>query len=33
MVRRFPKLKLAGSPTFTRNAFFRKMVSLPVRVI
>jgi cytochrome P450 len=31
-VRRFPRLALAGGPTFTRNAFFRKMTSLPVRL-
>jgi len=29
---RFPRMALAGEPTFTRNAFFRKMVSLPVRL-
>jgi len=33
LVRRFPKLKLAGPPVFTRNAFFRKMISLPVRLV
>lgn len=26
----FPALRLAGPPAFTRNAFFRKIVSLPV---
>jgi cytochrome P450 len=33
LVRRFPKMKLAGEPVFTRNAFFRKMISLPVRLV
>jgi 4-hydroxy-2-oxoheptanedioate aldolase len=33
LVRRFPKMKLAGPPVFTRNAFFRKMTSLPVRLV
>jgi cytochrome P450 enzyme len=33
LVRRFPKMKLAGPPVFTRNAFFRKMISLPVRLV
>ncbi len=33
LVQRFPKMKLAGPPVFTRNAFFRKMVSLPVRLV
>jgi cytochrome P450 len=32
LVRRFPRMKLAGPPVFTRNAFFRKMTSLPVRL-
>jgi cytochrome P450 enzyme len=32
LVQRFPDLKLAGAPVFTRNAFFRKMVSLPVKL-
>jgi len=26
----FPTLRLAGPSAFTRNAFFRKIVSLPV---
>jgi cytochrome P450 enzyme len=30
LLRGFPALKLAGPPTFTRNAFFRKIVSLPI---
>lgn len=30
LLRRFPSLKLAGPPAFTRNAFFRKIVSLPI---
>jgi 4-hydroxy-2-oxoheptanedioate aldolase len=33
LVRRFPRMKLAGPPVFTRNAFFRKMTSLPVRLV
>jgi cytochrome P450 enzyme len=33
LVRRFPKMQLAGQPVFTRNAFFRKMISLPVRLV
>jgi cytochrome P450 len=33
LVRRFPRMKLAGPPVFTRNAFFRKMISLPVRLV
>lgn len=33
LVRRFPKMKLAGQPVFTRNAFFRKMISLPVSLV
>jgi cytochrome P450 enzyme len=33
LVRRFPKMKLSGPPVFTRNAFFRKMISLPVRLV
>jgi 4-hydroxy-2-oxoheptanedioate aldolase len=32
LVTRFPRMALAGEPRFTRNAFFRKMVSLPVRL-
>jgi len=32
LVTRFPRMALAGQPAFTRNAFFRKMVSLPVRI-
>jgi cytochrome P450/2-keto-3-deoxy-L-rhamnonate aldolase RhmA len=32
LTRRFPQMKLAGEPKYTRNAFFRKMVSLPVRL-
>lgn len=30
LLRTFPTLALAGPPAFTRNAFFRKIVSLPV---
>lgn len=32
LLRRFPRMKLAGAPRFTRNAFFRKMVSLPLQL-
>src|SRR5262249_17893895 len=32
-VHRFPKMTLAGEPKYTRNAFFRKMVSLPLRLV
>ncbi len=32
LFRRFPGMELAGPPTFTPNTFFRKMVSLPVRL-
>jgi len=30
LLRAFPAIKLAGPPVFTRNAFFRKIVSLPI---
>lgn len=30
LLRTFPALRLAGPPVFTRNAFFRKIVSLPL---
>jgi cytochrome P450/2-keto-3-deoxy-L-rhamnonate aldolase RhmA len=30
LLRTFPSLALAGPPAFTRNAFFRKIVSLPL---
>jgi cytochrome P450 len=30
ILRTFPALRLAGPPGFTRNAFFRKIVSLPI---
>ncbi|HSK03073.1 MAG TPA: cytochrome P450, partial [Kofleriaceae bacterium] len=30
ILRTFPALRLAGPPAFTRNAFFRKIVSLPI---
>ena len=33
LVKRFPNMQLMGSPQFSRNAFFRKMVSLPVRLV
>jgi cytochrome P450 enzyme len=33
LIRRFPGMRLMGPPKFTRNAFFRKMVSLPVRLV
>jgi 4-hydroxy-2-oxoheptanedioate aldolase len=32
LLERFPRMKLAGGPTFTRNAFFRKAVSLPLQL-
>jgi len=32
LVTRYPNMRLAGSPVFTRNTFFRKIVSLPVQV-
>ena len=32
LLRRFPSMTLAGEPTYTRNAFFRKMISLPLRL-
>jgi len=31
-VQRFPEMNLLSGPTYTRNAFFRKMISLPVRL-
>ena len=33
LIRRFPQIKLIGEPRYTRNAFFRKIVSLPVRLV
>jgi hypothetical protein len=30
LLRTFPSLRSAGPPVFTRNAFFRKIVSLPL---
>lgn len=33
LIRRFPNMNLLGSPKFTRNAFFRKMVSLPISLV
>jgi cytochrome P450 enzyme len=33
LIRRFPKMKLVDGPKYTRNAFFRKMVSLRVRLV
>jgi cytochrome P450 len=32
LLRRLPTMELGGAPAFTRNAFFRKMVSLPLRI-
>jgi len=32
LLERFPRMKLAGGPAFTRNAFFRKAVSLPLQL-
>ena len=33
LIRRFPTMRLIGEPTYMRNTFFRKMVSLPVRLV
>ncbi len=33
LIRRFPTMQLIGEPTYMRNTFFRKMVSLPVRLV
>lgn len=33
LIRRFPNMTLAGGPVYTHNAFFRKMVSLPIRLV
>jgi cytochrome P450 enzyme len=32
LINRYPNMQLTGEPVFTRNTFFRKMVSLPVQV-
>jgi 4-hydroxy-2-oxoheptanedioate aldolase len=32
LIERFPRIQLTDGPKFTRNAFFRKMVSLPVHL-
>ena len=32
LISRYPNMRLTAEPVFTRNTFFRKMVSLPVQV-